>query len=322
MTHVSAIIPNYNGLSLLQKNLPAVLDCLRSGDEVLVVDDCSSDDSVEWLANNFSLSVVDNHTWRNPRLMYHPRSNSKHQLKDQTKHQSGHQSKSQSNKPQSESKELVFTLLRNSHNSRFAASCNIGVAAASHGLVLLLNNDVSPSSDVIRHLLPHFDEDSVFGVGCLELEGENVQGGKNRLWFERGMFQHSRADSYTSGQTAWVSGGSGLFDRDKFLGLGGFDENYSPAYWEDVDLSYRARLQGWRVLFSQEALVHHEHESTNKSALGAATMQMISWRNGCYFTWKNGDVWQKIAYVLWKPYWWWKRRGASETITKIGESNV
>lgn len=48
---VSIVIPNYNGENLLPGTLP---DILKSGaDEVLVIDDCSKDNSVEIIKNNF-----------------------------------------------------------------------------------------------------------------------------------------------------------------------------------------------------------------------------------------------------------------------------
>jgi hypothetical protein len=127
------------------------------------------------------------------------------------------------------------------------------------------------------------------------------------LWFERGLFHHGRAREFSAGPTAWVSGGSGLFDRQKFLALGGFDERFTPAYWEDVDLSFRARQHGWYVGFEPKATVVHLHETTNKSAFGEARIQDMSWRNAFRFTWKNATWWQTIEHMCWLPYWWFQR---------------
>ncbi len=287
MLHVSVIVPTYNGLDLLKKNLTSLLACLRSGDEILILDDCSNDDSVTWLVDTFSLSKDTLGSWSSssisPTLMA--------------------------------AKNVKLTLVINDKNLRFAVSCNRGVRLAKNPLVFLINNDVSPESDVLDVLSKHFDDSKVFGVGCLELEDEGKLGGRNRLWFERGMFHHSRAESYKSGLTAWVSGGSGLFDRDKFLELGGFDEAFSPAYWEDVDLSFRARARGWKVQFDEKATVVHQHESTNKTILGKQNMEQVSWRNSRYFSWKNADAWQKLAFIFWTPYWCWKRLRSSRGST-------
>ena len=55
---VSVVIPNYNGRDLLEKHLPAVFACLRDGDEVIVVDDASTDNSVEFLKKTYPLIHV------------------------------------------------------------------------------------------------------------------------------------------------------------------------------------------------------------------------------------------------------------------------
>lgn len=54
MSAVSVVIPNYNGKHLLAKHLPAVLEAMRAGDELIVIDDNSTDESWEWLQTYFS----------------------------------------------------------------------------------------------------------------------------------------------------------------------------------------------------------------------------------------------------------------------------
>jgi hypothetical protein len=61
------------------------------------------------------------------------------------------------------------------------------------------------------------------------------------------------------------------------------------------------------VLFEPKAQVDHNHETTNKSVFGEKKMQEMSWRNAKKFTLKNGTIYQKISFLLWQPYWWWKR---------------
>lgn len=266
---VSAVIPTFNGLTLLKRNLPAVIKCLRDGDEVLVVDDASQDDTVQWVNEHYGDGIT--------------RDNA----------------------------QVTVKVIKNTQNLRFGATVNKGVEAATGELILLLNNDVKPRSDILKYLVPHFDSANVFAVGCLEIEknskGQLQHGGKNRLWFQRGLFMHARAKDFSSGNTAWVSGGSGLFDRQKWLLLKGFDALFYPAYWEDIDLSFRARKLGWQVLFEEKAVVEHIHETTHQDVFGQKKIDTMSWRNGQKFAWKNGSLWQKLQYLLWYPYWVIKR---------------
>ncbi|MBI2268189.1 MAG: glycosyltransferase family 2 protein [Candidatus Blackburnbacteria bacterium] len=50
------VIPNWNGLVLLERNLPAVMKL--KADEIIVVDDCSSDESVAFLEKNYPQVIL------------------------------------------------------------------------------------------------------------------------------------------------------------------------------------------------------------------------------------------------------------------------
>jgi GT2 family glycosyltransferase len=284
-TPVSVVIPNYNGRVLMEKHLPAVFAMLRDGDEVIVVDDCSTDDSIAWLLKLGKLSELNPEQEQVGYTIYFL-----------------HITDSQ--------KIIDLKVLRNHQNLRFARNCNRGVSVAQHPYVFLLNTDVEPHHDVLQYLLPCFEDRNVFAVGCLEHEDQNgqiIHSGKNTLTFMRGLFIHARASEFSSGETAWVSGGSGLFDRQKWSQIGGFDERYSPAYWEDIDLSFQAKIRGWKVLFEEKAEVDHNHETTNKDAFGQQKIIEISWRNAAKFVWKNATVAQKMQFLIWQPYWWLQR---------------
>jgi GT2 family glycosyltransferase len=275
--HVTCIIPTYNGRQLLEKHLPAVEKALKKGDELLIADDASTDDTLIWLKQRYDLEET---------------TTSKNIERVNAIFSGKH-------------KDVDVTVMSNIKNKRFAATCNEAALIAKHDLLLLLNNDVEPSKNIIDVLAPHFVNKDVFGVGCLEDEHGNV-GGKNILWFERGLFRHNRAPNFTTGETAWVSGGSGMFSKAKWEKLGGFDVGFYPAYWEDVDISFRARQKGWKILFDEKAHVEHIHESTNASVFGQQLMKKLSWRHGQYFTWKNGNLLQKLQFLLWWPYNQWR----------------
>ena len=52
------------------------------------------------------------------------------------------------------------------------------------------------------------------------------------------------------------------FDNvSKFIELGGFDETFSPFYFEDVDLSYRAWKKGLQCLYTEHCKIEHFHQS-------------------------------------------------------------
>ena len=276
------IIPTFNGLELLQKNIDSWIRLLEHNDELVIVDDASDDDSVDWLKEQFNLTLVKKKQDRYGGFSLY-----------QGKH----------------SAQQKIKVVVNNLNLRFAANCNRAVAQSQADLLLLLNNDVIPDRDLLKQLKLHFSDPNIFAVGCLETEPNlgNVKGGKNKLWFEKGRYFNSRADNFNSGVTAWASGGSSIYDRKKWEKLEGFDCNYYPAYWEDIDLSFRAKQKGLQVMFDRKAHVIHNHESTHKEVFDQTYLDKLGWVNANYFTWKNSKLRQKLQFLLWRPYWWWQR---------------
>lgn len=194
-------------------------------------------------------------------------------------------------------------VVKNEKNQRFAYSCNQGVLMATTPVVILINNDVSPDPDILDYLLPHFNDLSVFAVGCLETNDAGVTSGRAGMRFARGIFAHWRAQDQSSGNTAWVSGGSGAFSRELWNNLGGMDTLFAPAYEEDRDLSYRALKRGYQVVFESKAKVFHHHETTNISALGSTAMNIASHKNQLLFIWKNiTDPLILGEHLLFLPY--------------------
>ena len=174
-------------------------------------------------------------------------------------------------------------VIRHKKNRGFIASTNTGARSAKYPLMVFLNSDVEVSNDFLVSVLPLFDNQRVFGVSLHE------QGyGYAKAKFENGFFIHSSGEEASEVKnTFWVSGGSGVFRRDIWMQLGGMDEKlFSPFYWEDVDLGYRALKKGYILLWNPKAKVVHNHESTMKK-LPKRFRNLIQERNQLVFIWKN-----------------------------------
>jgi len=248
----SIVIPNWNGVYLMNKHLKAVIDA-APGAQIIVADDKSSDGSVEYLKKNFP----------------------------------------------------GVTVVQRGSRAGFAANVNNGVTAAKGDIVVLLNTDVEPEKGFLNPLLSHFLDPEVFAVGCLEksLEsGKTVLRGRGLAHWVKGYFIHSRGEIGKT-DTAWVSGGSGAFRKDMWDKLGGMDELYNPFYWEDIDLSYRARKVGWKIYFEPKSIVHHYHEEGKiKREFTPADVKKIVYRNQFIFIWKNlTDAREVMLHFLWTP---------------------
>ena len=176
-----------------------------------------------------------------------------------------------------------LSIIRHKINRGFPASVNTGARMAKGKLLALLNNDVTPSVDFLKSTVGLFDDSTLFAVSLHE-KGYGYAIGK----FENGYILHSPGSEVQDiHKTFWASGGSAVFRRSLWMKLGGFDDKlYNPFYWEDIDISYRARKRGYRLLWNPKSSVIHEHEATTgKIPKGKRTR--IQERNQLLFIWKN-----------------------------------
>lgn len=197
-------------------------------------------------------------------------------------------------------------LLVNKKNLGFAKTVNRGVRESTGDLILLLNSDVAPREDFLKPALSHFKNGKVFAVGLADQSHEGdkiVTRGRGGAKFEKGIFGHFAAKE-ENGETLWVSGGSGLFDKKKFQQLSGFDPLFAPFYWEDIDLGYRAQKAGFICLFEPTAKVDHFHqEGAIKKTFSPFFIRTVSYKNQFLFVWKNiSDYWLLTQHLLWFPY--------------------
>ena len=179
-------------------------------------------------------------------------------------------------------------LIENKENLGFGRAVNIGVKKTKNDYVVLLNSDVVLYDDGFKKALDLFKKDEkLFDVGFVQKEKHDQIVGKNRVFWKNGFLQHSHASDLKTGISAWVEGGACIIQKEIYLKLGGFDELYSPFYWEDIDLSYRAWKADYRLLFDRSILVEHFHESTISTYFTSDIINKIAYRNQFIFLWKN-----------------------------------
>ena len=89
---------------------------------------------------------------------------------------------------------------------------------------------------------------------------------------------------------------SGDAEMSVFDEIGLFDENFE-SYVEDMDLSFRARLSGYKSYYSSKAKVYHHGSATTGSRYNPFKVK-ISARNNVYLIYKNMPLWMKIINAL------------------------
>jgi len=192
----------------------------------------------------------------------------------------------------------------NKKNLGFGQAVNLGVKQAKHLFIFLLNSDVVLKDDSFKKVILHFNSNTnLFAVSFAQEEKNSQITGKNTIYCKKGLFFHRKATDLRFGFNAWAEGGAAIFDRNKFLKLGGFDKLYSPFYWEDIDLSYRAWKMGYQIIFDPTIKVVHHHGTTIKRYFSSFKIKTIAYRNQFIFILKNID-WDLLKQTLiYLPYW-------------------
>ena len=174
-------------------------------------------------------------------------------------------------------------LIKHKINRGFPASINTGVRIAKGNLVLLINTDVIPAEDFLITVFKHFENKKVFAVSL----HEKGFGWAKGSFFDGYIELAIGSESPESHLSFYVSGGSGVFRRDIWMELTGMDEKlFSPFYWEDLDICYRAAKRGYINLLEPGGNVVHDHESTI-SKFPKLYVQRIRERNQLLVIWKN-----------------------------------
>lgn len=219
----TAVIVNYNGATYLPACIEAIQRSTRPPADIIVVDNASSDDSLQEL-----------HAYPRVQVAAQPR------------------------------------------NLGFAGGANAGLALVETPLALLMNPDVEIEPRFGHEIQAVFANDAALGAaGALLLYPDT-----DRIQHAGGVIESPLCTTSHRGygeprSAAWemaadcdfVTGGALGLRLDAFRAVGGFDEGYTPVYYEDVDLCVRLRAAGWRVQYRPELVAqHHEGVTLQQSA--------------------------------------------------------
>lgn len=250
---VSVVLPNYNGSSLLAANIPSIITSLNTAKceyEIIVVDDYSSDDSVSMLQHHFPEVII----------------------------------------------------LQNGINQGFSATCNRGIFAAKFSLICISNTDVTFTADYFVNAIPHFENPNLFALkGNIVNYTSSIDNVMNiektsQLFFKRGFYRFNNRVEYDfkpfTGklhEQFVLLGCAFICDREKMLRLNGFDEIFSPFYWEDSDLAIRALRSGYDLAYDPKCVVYHQTSATIANYRSYNKRRLVSMRNKFLFSWRHMD---------------------------------
>ena len=227
---ISIVIINFNGLTYLNdiliKNLESILNSDYKNFEILYIDNNSTDNSISHIKKYFG----------------------------------SHQK---------------IQMIPLKENSGTAKAKNIGIRNSRGEFMLFMNNDIILEKNTISKMVLAMNTNPKIGiVGCklvlpsrnVQTEGELFPGYTTKLlsficsdtWRRKiihNIRKHNRVD--------WVTGAAVLIKKEMLLSINGYDENYF-MFCEDVDLAYRAKKAGYKVICIRDGRALHYYHQTAK----------------------------------------------------------
>ncbi|TXF89817.1 bifunctional riboflavin kinase/FAD synthetase [Neolewinella aurantiaca] len=215
----AVVILNYNGRSYLEEYLPTVITSLPPYARVIVADNLSTDDSVEWMKTN------------------HP----------------------------------GVELIELPENYGFANGYNMAMMQVKADIYVLLNSDVRVAPDWITTITRLFQDETIGAIQPKVLaeadhnrfEYAGAAGGYLDYLgypFCRGrIFTHTERDEgqYDGRKEIFWATGAAFFCRaDLFHSLGGFEPEYF-AHAEEIDLCWRMKRAGYKIMVEPSSVVYH-----------------------------------------------------------------
>ncbi len=255
---VAVVILNYNGRKFLEKHLPSVMATTYPNCQIYVADNASKDDSVAYLKKQF---------------------------------------------PQ-------VKIIQLAENFGFSKGYNLALQQLEEDFYLLLNSDVEVPPHWLEPMVEKMQKDPTIAAmqpkvralgkpeyfeyagaagGWIDALGYPFARGRIFDTVERDNGQYDNAV-----EIFWASGCCMMVRGPLFHGFGGFDNDFF-AHLEEIDLCWRFKRAGYKVMYTPRTTVYH---------LGGGTLgyhspykTYLNFRNSYYTLLKNEGV-IKLAFLL------------------------
>lgn len=184
-------------------------------------------------------------------------------------------------------------------NYGFSIAVNRGIKESNSEYVVLLNNDTELDKNWLKELVKCISKDeNIFSVcsKMLRYDNRNIIDDAGDFYTALGWEQKigdgaaSDKKYLESKEIFSVCAGAAIYRRDIFDKIGYFDEKFF-AYMEDVDLSYRAKVYGYKNYYCADAKVYHIGSATSGSKYNDFKVRLAS-RNNIFLIRKNMVGWQ------------------------------
>jgi GT2 family glycosyltransferase len=254
---LSIVIPNINGLEHLKICLPSILAQSYTRYKVILVDNGSVDGSADYVKESI---------------------------------------------PDSE-------IIRFNNNTGFAKAVNEGIKTATSKYntpyILLLNNDIELPTDFLQTALDTFNTENnadIIAVKMMNFYNRNIIDDTGNFLTRRGGTAYPRGngqeDKGQFDKPEYIFGacaGAAFYKKEVFEHAGLFDEKFF-AYLEDIDLSFRAQLMGFKCFYQPKAVCYHKRGGSSIS-----TFQFQAQMNERNIIWVRIKNYPFLMYIKYQP---------------------
>lgn len=187
-------------------------------------------------------------------------------------------------------------VIHNTENLLFLKNCNHAAKIARGKFLLFLNNDTQVQAGWLSALLDvaeNKEDCGIVGSKLIYPDGSLQEAG-GIIWNDGFGWNYGKGDDPDAPdyqylrETDYISGASIMIPKKLWEQIGGFDEVFAPAYYEDTDLAFEVRRRGKKVYYQpRSVVVHFEGISNGKEVTGGVKRHQVLNREKFIRKWRN-----------------------------------
>ncbi|HTD98094.1 MAG TPA: glycosyltransferase family 2 protein [Mucilaginibacter sp.] len=256
---VAVVILNWNGITHLREFLPSVLASTWPDLDIIVGDNGSTDGSIEFLKARFP----------------------------------------------------SVKIIQNDENYGFTGGYNRVLAQVEADYFILLNSDVEVHDEWIEPVIALMESDPLIAAAAPKIkaftqkdhfEHAGAAGGyidclgypfcRGRMFYE---IEEDKGQYNQSGEVFWATGAAMFVKKEHWVIAGGFDERFF-AHMEEIDLCWRLKNMGYKVMYCAESEVYHVGGGTLNTENPFKTY--LNFRNNLLLLKNNLPFWRSVFVIF------------------------
>ncbi len=194
--------------------------------------------------------------------------------------------------------EVVYNirLITMEHNGGFLLNCNNAAKYAKGKYIMFLNNDTQVQRNWLSPLVELIERDSSIGMVGSKLVYPDgfLQEAGGIVWKDASAWNYGRRNNIDDPEynyvkeADYISGAAIMIKAELWREIGGFDERFVPAYYEDTDLAFEVRKHGYKVMYQPLSVVVHFEGVSNGTDIstGLKQYQQVNFEK-FYEKWKD-----------------------------------